>query len=94
MNVGWRRMILGAMAALIVCLLSVVSVRSQAGPAEPPMAEAVFKNIQVLKGIPVDEFMETMGMFAAAADLPVWCKYVGTQFSPIPPIFATFSPIP
>ena len=30
------------------------------------MAEAVFKNIQVLKGIPVDEFMDTMGMFAAA----------------------------
>lgn len=66
MNVGWRRMILGAMATLVVCLLSVVSVRSQAGPAQPPMAEAVFKNIQVLKGIPVDEFMETMGMFAAA----------------------------
>ena len=30
------------------------------------MAETVFKNIQVLKGIPVDEFMDTMGMFAAA----------------------------
>jgi hypothetical protein len=30
------------------------------------MAETVFKNIQVLKGITVDEFMDTMGMFAAA----------------------------
>ena len=30
------------------------------------MAEAVFKNIRVLKGIPVDEFLDTMGMFAAA----------------------------
>jgi hypothetical protein len=30
------------------------------------MADAVFKNIQVLKGIPVDEFMGTMGLFAAA----------------------------
>ena len=66
MNVGWRRTILGAMATLIVCLLSVVSARSQAGPAQPLMAEAVFKDIQVLKGIPVDEFMDTMGMFAAA----------------------------
>ncbi|MBF8299675.1 MAG: hypothetical protein HW394_45 [Acidobacteria bacterium] len=65
MNVGWRT-ILGAMVTLIVCLLGVVSARSQAGPAQPPMAEAVFKNVQVLKGIPVDEFMDTMGMFAAA----------------------------
>ena len=30
------------------------------------MAEEVFKNIQVLKGIPVDEFMGTMGFFSAA----------------------------
>jgi hypothetical protein len=30
------------------------------------MAENVFKNIQVLKGIPADEFMDTMGMFAAS----------------------------
>lgn len=30
------------------------------------MAEEVFKNIQVLKGIPVDQFMGTMGFFSAA----------------------------
>ena len=30
------------------------------------MAEEVFKDIRVLRGIPVDEFMDTMGMFAAA----------------------------
>ena len=30
------------------------------------MAEQVFKNIQVLKGIPADEFMDTMGMFASS----------------------------
>ena len=30
------------------------------------MAENVFKNIQVLKGIPADEFMDTMGMFASS----------------------------
>ena len=29
------------------------------------MAETVFKNIQVLKGVPVDELMDTMGVFAA-----------------------------
>jgi hypothetical protein len=30
------------------------------------MADAVFKNVQVLKGIPVDQFLGTMGLFAAA----------------------------
>jgi hypothetical protein len=39
----------------------------QAPPnAAPQMSETFFKNIQVLKGIPVDEFMDTMGMFAAS----------------------------
>jgi hypothetical protein len=33
---------------------------------QTPMAEDVFKNVRVLKGIPVDEFMDTMGMFAAS----------------------------
>ena len=33
------------------------------------MAEEVFKNVQILKGIPVDQFMDTMGMFAAATSL-------------------------
>src|SRR5690348_8986886 len=36
-------------------------------PAQKPQtAEDVFKNVQVLKGIPVDEFMSTMGVFSAA----------------------------
>jgi outer membrane lipoprotein-sorting protein len=30
------------------------------------MAEQVFKNVQVLKGIPVNQFMDTMGFFSAA----------------------------
>jgi len=34
--------------------------------AATPMSENVFKNIQVLKGIPADEFMDTMGMFASS----------------------------
>jgi len=32
----------------------------------PQMSETFFKDIRVLKGIPVDEFIDTMGMFAAA----------------------------
>jgi hypothetical protein len=33
------------------------------------MAEEVFKKVDVLKGIPMDEFMDTMGMFSAALSL-------------------------
>src|SRR5947208_1253513 len=32
----------------------------------PQLSDAVFKNVRVLKGIPVDEFMDTMGMFASS----------------------------
>ena len=31
-----------------------------------PLAEDVFKNVQVLRGIPVNDFMGTMGIFSAA----------------------------
>jgi photosynthetic reaction center cytochrome c subunit len=49
----------------------VVLARGQAGQQQPrpQIAEEVFKNVQVLKGIPVDEFMDTMGMFSAALSL-------------------------
>jgi photosynthetic reaction center cytochrome c subunit len=33
------------------------------------LSEHYFKNVQSLKGIPVDEFMDTMGMFAAATGM-------------------------
>jgi photosynthetic reaction center cytochrome c subunit len=33
---------------------------------KPLLSDQVFKNIQVLKGIPVDDFMETMGIMTAA----------------------------
>jgi hypothetical protein len=68
MTLGWtRRTVLGVVVATIVCVLRVVSVAGQAAqdPA-PQMSENVFKNIQVLKGIPPDEFMDTMGMFASS----------------------------
>ena len=38
---------------------------AQAGPAAPT-SDQVFKNIQVLKGIPVDQFMDAMGMFSSS----------------------------
>jgi hypothetical protein len=50
-----------------VCLLGLVSIAGQTGPGPGvQMSDTVFKNVQVLKGIPVDEFMDTMGMFAAS----------------------------
>ena len=70
-----RRVILGAAAAVMACVTGGVRAElsgQAASPAQAPggqapqMAEQVFKDIQVLKGITVDEFMDTMGMFAAA----------------------------
>ena len=61
-------------AATIVWLLGAVWASGQAG-SKPvtapgaPMAEDVFKNVQVLKGIPVDQFMGTMGFFSASLGL-------------------------
>ena len=56
-----------------VCVFAAASANGQvAAPraAEKPlMAEDVFKNVQVLKGIPVKEFMNTMGFFSAATNL-------------------------
>lgn len=48
----------------LVCLVATGYARQAAPPA--PMAENVYLNIQVLKGIPVDQFNDTMGMFASA----------------------------
>jgi photosynthetic reaction center cytochrome c subunit len=63
MKIESRRII----GMLAVCLLGSALACGQAAPeSKPPMAEEVFKNVQVLKGIPVDEFMGTMGIFSAA----------------------------
>ena len=35
-------------------------------PQKPAMSDQVFKNVRILKGIPVDEFMATMGFFSAS----------------------------
>ncbi|MSO83047.1 MAG: photosynthetic reaction center cytochrome c subunit [Acidobacteria bacterium] len=71
-------------AALIVCLLGVALHAGQAGaPPQPPMAESVYLDVQVLKGIPVDRFNDTMGMFAAALLLDcVGCHDPKITFDP------------
>jgi outer membrane lipoprotein-sorting protein len=71
---------LNVCAALALSIAGVAKVTGQAAPQAgaqgPPspgdgvvMAEQYFKNIQALRGIPVDEFMDTMGMFAAATGM-------------------------
>jgi photosynthetic reaction center cytochrome c subunit len=73
MKVRSRGKFLGASTMGLVFVLAAVVASGQAGPAgqapRPQMSEEVFKNVQILKGIPVDEFMDTMGMFAAALSL-------------------------
>ena len=79
MKLGSRQTIVGLVATAVICLLNSpgtgLSADGQTGPgrgatgAKPPMAEDVFKNVQVLRGIPVDEFMATMGFIAASLSL-------------------------
>jgi hypothetical protein len=77
MQLGRRRAWFGALVIANLCLLGAAATGSlpavafaQAGqapaPQGPVISENYFKNIQVLKGIPVDEFMDTMGMFSAS----------------------------
>jgi photosynthetic reaction center cytochrome c subunit len=60
----------------VVLLLSLFMTASQLAAQKPQpdsgkpvMSQDYFKNIQVLRNIPVDEFMDTMGMFAAATGM-------------------------
>lgn len=64
------RMFAGLATVCGVCLLGSVLTASQAAPQETPLlSDQFFKNVQVLKGLPVDEFLDTMGMFSAATGL-------------------------
>src|ERR1051325_11454502 len=62
--------------AIWVIALSLVS-----GPAEsqerPKLSDEIFKNIQVLKGIPVDDFLQTMGIMSGALGYDCSACHVG-----------------
>ncbi len=68
MKFGWKRTILAAVAPVVVGLLGTTWVSGQTGP-EAQLAEDVFINVPALGDIPVDEFMDTMGMFSNALNL-------------------------
>src|SRR6266567_9465293 len=55
-------------AAVIASLLGAAPAYSQ-GQQKPLLSEDAFKNVQVLRGIPVKEFINTMGFFAASLSL-------------------------
>ncbi len=78
MNFGWSRAICRGVASAVACLLCAALASGQAAPGrgaqtapaeKPQMAEDVLKNVQVLRGISMDEFMGTMGFFASALSL-------------------------
>src|ERR1700747_4736 len=64
MKVGLVRIL----KASVVCMLLGLLPASGQTPAQqkPLMAADGFKHVQVLKGIPANQFMETMGFFSAS----------------------------
>jgi hypothetical protein len=64
-------MILRSHTPTHLCLLAALfapaaALAQNAPPDKPLLSEQVFKNVQVLRGISVDDFMETMGIMTAA----------------------------
>jgi hypothetical protein len=68
MKFGSGPPVVGAAGVIAVWMLNVASVPGQTAPAKQLMSEQAFKNVTVLKGIPVDEFMDTMGFIAASTN--------------------------
>src|SRR4026209_2040646 len=71
MKVGSKRALFGVTLVAVLCLLIGIRAAGQApapqgAPEKVPLTDEVFKSVEILKGIPVDTFFETMGMFASA----------------------------
>jgi len=67
-----RQLTASAMLMALAFLAGGSSASGQAAPApqeKPQMADDIFKNVQVLKGLTVDEFMGTMGFIAASLSM-------------------------
>jgi photosynthetic reaction center cytochrome c subunit len=63
----WSKLILVIAVGAVLWLVGIAFAGPQAAPrAKQKPPEHPFKNIQVLKGIPVDDFMATMGIMSAA----------------------------
>jgi len=67
MKLCLKRLILEVAGMSLGCLLgSGLAAGQTAPPSKPQLAEEAFHNVQVLRGIPVDDFMGTMGVMSAA----------------------------
>src|SRR2546423_11560312 len=71
MRLGSKQAIAAAAAAMLAAAVGmdrrfVAEAGQAASPAKPMLVEDVFKNVQALKGIGVDDFMLTMGIMSAA----------------------------
>jgi len=55
--------------ALLSLIVALPAAAQTTQPEKPVMVEDVFKNVLVMKGIPVTEFMDTMGFMAASLGL-------------------------
>jgi len=67
MKFKWKGGMAGTLGLLVVGLVGWVYAQGQAAQTgRPQMSEEVFKDIRVLKRIPVDEIMDVMGMFSAS----------------------------
>jgi hypothetical protein len=78
MKLWSRRGTLAASGTTVVVLIAVGFAVAQTTSEEKPLlAEQAFKNVQALKGIPVDDFMETMGVMAASLDFDCSDCHVG-----------------
>jgi photosynthetic reaction center cytochrome c subunit len=73
-----RREALAASGITVAVLIGIGLADAQTASQEKPLlAEQAFKNIQVFKGLPVDDFMETMGIMAASLDFDCSDCHVG-----------------
>ncbi len=62
-----RGILLAIIGIAVVGLTGAPLAGGQTAPqGNPLLSDQVFKNVQALKGIPVDDFLETMGIMAAA----------------------------
>jgi len=68
MKLGSRSPVLGAMATIALWLLNVVPASGQAATAKQLMTEQAFKDVTVLKGIPVELMHEHDGVHCNCTD--------------------------
>jgi hypothetical protein len=63
---GTQRMFAAAVILLIGALGTQVGLAQGSAAQNPPMADDVFTNVRVLKGLTVSQFMDTMGFISAS----------------------------